>query len=415
MDVLKIATSGSVDDGKSTLIGRLLYDTRSLTTDKLEAIRQSSLKKGFDYLDFSLATDGLVAEREQGITIDVAHIYLSTPKRRFIIADSPGHVEFTRNMVTGASTARLAIILIDARNGIVEQTLRHFFINNLLRIPNLLVLVNKMDLVDYEQEVFQKIKEDFAQLATKADYQPKIHYVPISALHGDNVAEASAKMEWYTGSSVLEILENTPVEQKAANHKARFAVQHVVRPKTHEFHDFRGYAGKLTGASLNVGDEVIVLPSLRNTKVTEIRFHQQTFDKAHPGSSFVLSVEDNINISRGDMLVKTDEAPKISKQLNAKICWMDAQPLSVGKTFTLQHGTHRVLAKVDQVQAVLKTDFSGADIQTKSLLLNDIGLVNLKLSQPIYADSFSENRHNGAFILIDNQSHFTSGVGLVDV
>lgn len=414
MDVLKIATSGSVDDGKSTLIGRLLYDTLSLTTDKLEAIRQSSLKKGFDYLDFSLATDGLVAEREQGITIDVAHIYLSTPKRRFIIADSPGHVEFTRNMVTGASTARLAIILIDARNGIVEQTLRHFFINNLLRLPNLLVLVNKMDLIGYEQLIFQRIQNEFSQIVTKADYQPKIHYVPISALHGDNVAVASPKMKWYSGSTVLDILENIPIEPEAANHKARFVVQHVVRPKTHEFHDFRGYAGKLTGAVLSVGDEVTVLPSLRKTKVSEIRFHEQTFDTAYPGSSFVLSVEDDINISRGDMLVKTGDEPEMDKNINAKICWMDAQPLSAGKTLTLQHGTHRVLAKVDKIEAVLKTDFSGADTRAQWLKLNDIGVVSLKLSQPIYADAFSENRHNGAFILIDNQSHFTSGVGLVE-
>lgn len=413
MEVLKIATSGSVDDGKSTLIGRLLYDTRSLPTDKLEAIKQSSLQKGFDYLDFSLATDGLVAEREQGITIDVAHIYLSTTKRRFIIADSPGHVEFTRNMVTGASNAQLAIILIDARKGVVEQTLRHFFINNLLRIPNWIVVVNKMDLVDYDASVFESIKSNFEGLVQQADFKPEIQYVPISALQGDNVAAISGKMPWYKGSSVLDILENTPLRSESANHKARFAVQHVVRPKTHHFHDFRGYAGKLSGAGLSVGDEVTILPSQIHTKVKEIRFFDQAFSTAQPGTSFVLSVEDDVNISRGDMIVKSDEWPEIQKQLTARMCWMDAQPLLPGKTYTLQHGVNRVLAKVEAIQSVFKPDFSGQNAQPGQLRLNDIGWVNFKLSKPVFYDPYAQNRHNGAFILIDIQSHFTSGVGLI--
>ncbi|MBU2525243.1 MAG: sulfate adenylyltransferase [Bacteroidetes bacterium] len=414
MQVLKIATAGSVDDGKSTLIGRLLYDTNSLPSDKLDAIRESSLRKGFDYLDFSLATDGLVAEREQGITIDVAHIYFSTPKRRFIIADAPGHVEFTRNMVTGASNAQVSIILIDARKGVVEQTFRHFYINSLLRIKNLMVVVNKMDLVGFDKQRFLDIKKAFETLAEKAGYQQQISYVPISALHGDNVATLSDKMPWYTGDTVLDLLESIQVDLTDINRQARFAVQHVIRPKTNEFHDFRGFAGKLTGAPLSVGDEITVLPSLNRSRIKEIRFYKDTFETANPGSSFVLSIEDEINISRGDMMVKSSELPIQGKQISAKVCWMDTQPLLVGKTFSLQHGVNRVMAKVDALESVYKTDFSAADTSQTHLNLNEIGQVRLKLSKPIFYDAYAENKFNGAFILIDNQSHFTSGVGLLD-
>lgn len=415
MDVLKIATAGSVDDGKSTLIGRLLYDTHSLTTDKLEAIERSSRKKGLDYLDFSLATDGLVAEREQGITIDVAHIYFSTPKRHFIIADAPGHVEFTRNMVTGASTAEVSIILIDARKGVQEQTFRHFFINDLLRIKNLIVVINKMDLVDYEQSRFEQIKGEFEQLVARSDFQDRsIHYVPLSALFGDNITKTSDKTPWYSGSSVLEILENLPIQVNSIHAQARFAVQNVIRPKTNEHHDFRGFAGKLTGASISVGDEIIALPSGLTSKVSEIRFYEDTFETANPGSSFVLSIEDEINISRGDMIVKANQSPKIEKQITAKICWMDVKPLRPGTTYLLQHGVNRVLSKIETVNKIFKTDLSGFETNQNELKINQIGEVSIKLSKPVFYDPFVENRQNGAFILIDSNSHFTSGVGLLE-
>ena len=328
MGHLKIATAGSVDDGKSTLIGRLLYDTKSLTTDKLKAIEEKSKQRGFDYLDFSLATDGLIAEREQGITIDVAHIYFSTPAKSFIIADSPGHVEYTRNMVTGASNAQASIILVDARNGVIEQTYRHFFINNLLRIKEVIVAVNKMDLVNFSEEKFQTIKNEINYLATKSDFEAqKITFIPISALNGDNVVEKSTKMSWYQGETLLDYLENidTTLTNDSAN--ARFPIQTVIRPKTAEYHDFRAYAGKIYGGDFSVGDPVLVLPSLTKSTIKNIYFFDQEFDTALSGSSVSITLTNDVNVSRGDMIVKIDEIPTIAKELEATICWMDKEPL----------------------------------------------------------------------------------------
>ncbi len=308
MQVLKIATAGSVDDGKSTLIGRLLYDTNSLTVDKLEAIRETSKKRGFDYLDFSLATDGLVAEREQGITIDVAHIYFSTDTRSYIIADTPGHVEYTRNMVTGASTSEASVILIDARNGVIEQTFRHFFINNLMRIKDVVVAVNKMDLVDFSEERFNQIKQDMIRLSEKSTYQgQKLTFIPVSALWGDNVVKKSSKMPWYTGQSLLEHLENIEVKDVYEKAPARLPVQYVIRPKTNGHHDFRGYAGKLYGGEISVGDQVMVLPSQTTSRVKEIHFFDKQFTSAERGSSVTLTLEDDINVSRGDMIIRHNE------------------------------------------------------------------------------------------------------------
>lgn len=415
MNVLKIATAGSVDDGKSTLIGRLLYDTKSLTEDKLEAIKKSSEQRGYDYLDFSLATDGLVAEREQGITIDVAHIYFSTPTKSYIIADTPGHVEYTRNMVTGASTSQVAIILIDARKGVIEQTYRHFFINNLLRVKNVIVAVNKMDLVDYSEEVFNNIKKDFEALNAKSTYAEQIvSYIPVSALKGDNIVDKTDAMSWYNGDTILGHLEELETQDVYDAGKVRFPVQTVIRPKTDEFHDFRGYAGKITGGSLKVGDSVTVLPSLTQSKIKEIFFFDKTYAEAPAGSSVNITLEDDINITRGDMLVKTDELPKIEKQVTATVCWMDSKNLVPGTKYIVQHNTNRVLSKIDSINSVIATDYTGEQENNNKLSLNEIGEVSIKLSKPIYFDSYNDNKSNGAFILIDAQTNTTAGAGFIN-
>ncbi len=414
MEVLKIATAGSVDDGKSTLIGRILYDTKSLTTDKLEAIEKRSKANGFDYLDFSLATDGLVAEREQGITIDVAHIYFSTRKKSYIIADTPGHVEYTRNMVTGASTSQASIILVDARNGVIEQTYRHFFINNLLRIKDVIVAVNKMDLVDYSEEKFNNIKAEFERLKEKADYKGQnITFIPISALKGDNVVGGSENTPWYNGQSILQHLEDLKAQDVFEAGKARLPIQTVIRPKKDEFHDFRGYAGKLYGGDLAVGDEITVLPSLTKSKIKEIYFFEKKFDKAGRGSSINVTLEDNINISRGDMIVKSGEEPSSERQLKAKVCWMDSNNLVPRTKYLLQHGVNRVQAMIQSVDNVLATDFSGSE-SADALTLNQIGEVEIKLAKPVFFDKYTENKQNGAFILIDPQTNHTAGVGFIE-
>ncbi|MBT8323289.1 MAG: GTP-binding protein [Eudoraea sp.] len=414
MNVVKIATAGSVDDGKSTLIGRLLYDTRSLTDDKLAAIERSSRQKGYDYLDFSLATDGLVAEREQGITIDVAHIYFSTKSRSYIIADTPGHVEYTRNMVTGASTSQVAIILIDARKGVVEQTYRHFFINNLLRVKDVIVAINKMDLVDYSEAVYLRIRKSFEELNKRSTYEEQhLHYIPVSALLGDNIAEISDRMPWYSGETLLEHLEHLEVTDVNDRSEARFPVQQVIRPKTEEFHDFRGFAGKVYGGSFKVGDKVTVLPSGNQSKIKGIHFFDKAYTKAEVGNSVTFTLEDEINITRGDMLVKTGQLPQVEREIEATVCWMDTKPLLPGSKYILQHNTNRVLSKIDAIRNTIATDYSGNE-PANSMVLNEIGETSLKLSKPIYFDAFRENKTNGAFILIDPQSNTTAGVGFIN-
>lgn len=412
--LIKIATAGSVDDGKSTLIGRLLYDTKSLTTDKLEAIEKTSRQRGFDYLDFSLATDGLVAEREQGITIDVAHIYFNTAKTNFVIADTPGHVEYTRNMVTGASTSQVAIILIDARKGVIEQTYRHFFISNLLRISHVVIAINKMDLVGYDEDVYLKIKSDFEALVEKSNFKTEqITFIPISALKGENIAKKSELMPWFVGNTLLDHLEVLETEDLQESSVARFPVQYVIRPKTEAFHDFRGFSGVLYGGNLKVGDEVTVLPSFTQSKIKSISFFDQEYEVATPGASLTIALEDEVNISRGDMLVKSNELPKSEKQIAATVCQVNSKPLKVGDKFTLQHGVNRVLAKVDSIEFLIHTDFSGEE-PTQQLKLNDIGKVNLRLSKPIHFDSYTENKSNGCFILIDEGSYDTVSVGFIE-
>jgi len=414
MEVLKIATAGSVDDGKSTLIGRLLYDTKSLTTDKLEAIEKTSKKNGYDYLDFSLATDGLVAEREQGITIDVAHIYFSTATKSYIIADTPGHVEYTRNMVTGASTSQAAIILIDARKGVIEQTNRHFFINNLLRIKEVVVAINKMDLVDFSEERYNEIKTDFEKLMQKRDYQDqKITFIPVSALKGDNVVNKSENTPWYAGETLLEHLEGLDLAAVSNVGTPRFPVQYVIRPKTEDFHDFRGFAGKVYGGELSVGDEVVAFPSQTRSKIKEIYFYDKQYQTAARRSSVTITLEDEINLSRGDMLVKANDLPTIEKQFTATISWMDSENLTAGKKYVVQHGVNKALAKVDTIHHKINPDYSGIDTEVQGLGMNDIAQVTFKLNKPIFYDKFKEHRTNGSFIVIDTQTNSTVGAGFI--
>ncbi|MCG8734413.1 sulfate adenylyltransferase subunit 1 [Tenacibaculum finnmarkense] len=415
MNVLKIATAGSVDDGKSTLIGRILYDTKSLTDDKLEAIEAKSKQRGFDYLDFSLATDGLVAEREQGITIDVAHIYFSTPKTSFIIADTPGHIEYTRNMVTGASNSQASIVLIDARNGVVEQTFRHFFINTLLRVKDVVIAVNKMDLVDFSEDKFNEIKKEIQDLASKSGYEnQQLTFIPISALKGDNVVKSSTKMPWYKGETLLNHLETLEFEDVSQASQTRFPVQTVIRPKTEQYHDFRGYAGKIYGGDLAVGDAVTVLPSQTTSTIKSIHFFDKEYQKATQGSSITITLDDNINISRGDMLVKENEEPTVAKQLNATICWMDKTPLQASSRYIIKHGVNEVQAKITALTSIIKTDFSGKEENPSELVLNAIGKVSLKVNKPLFFDSYSKNKATGSFILIDPKTNNTAGVGFIE-
>lgn len=414
MEVLKIATAGSVDDGKSTLIGRLLYDTQSLTNDKIEAIEKTSKQKGFDYLDFSLATDGLVAEREQGITIDVAHIYFSTDHRSYIIADTPGHVEYTRNMVTGASTSQAALILIDARKGVIEQTHRHFFINNLLRIRDVIVAINKMDLVNFSEEKYTAIKSDFEALMKKREYhEQNITFIPVSALHGDNVVHRSDHMPWYKGQTLIQHIEKLEKADIYNKGTARFPVQYVIRPKTDQYHDFRGYAGKVYGGELNVGDKVVILPSKRSSKIKDIYSYNQKYKTAARRSSVTIILEDDINISRGDMIVRENDLPKIEKQFTATISWMDATDLVEGAKYIIQHGVNKVLAKIDQIHHKIHPDYSGVDKHISTLKINDIASVTFKLNKPIFYDAFKDHRTNGSFIMIDTQSNNTVAAGFI--
>ena len=414
MDILRITTAGSVDDGKSTLIGRLLYDTRSITNDKLEAIEATSKRKGLDFIDLSLLTDGLIAEREQGITIDVAHIYFSTPNRKYIIADSPGHVEYTRNMITGASNASTSLILIDARKGVIEQTMRHFYIASLLRIKQVIVCINKMDLVQFDEKVFDGIKKQFESLIGKAGFEgQEIKFIPLAAKTGDNIVFPSINMPWYDRETLLEVLENIPVQQEIVSAPGRFAVQYVIRPHTDEFHDFRGYAGKVESGFFSQGDEVIVLPSLKVSKIKTIQEYKQEKSRVSENESVVITLEDEVDISRGNMLVCNHRTIPQLSGLDATICWMDDMTGTSGKTYWLQHGPNRVKAKITGIKSILDIHSMSDFTEKKSFDLNDIGEVSIKLAKPVFADKYDENPANGAFILIDEFSNNTVAVGFV--
>jgi sulfate adenylyltransferase subunit 1 len=417
VDILKIATAGSVDDGKSTLIGRLLYETQSITKDKIEALETASKRKGLDFTDLSLLTDGLIAEREQGITIDVAHIYFNTPTRKYIIADTPGHFEYTRNMITGASNASVSIILIDSRNGISEQTKRHYYISQLLRIENVIVAVNKMDLVDYAQESFEAIKTDFETAVGKAGFEGQnITFIPLSSLYGENITTKSEKMSWYDGGSLLNILEgieNKQVRTGADAIPARMGVQYVVRPKTEEYHDYRGYAGRISSGEFEVGDQVTALPSGQSSTIKSIQKFETDLKKAIAGDSVVITLDTDIDISRGNMLTRSNVVPEGKKALKAKVCWMDSTPLSAGKTYLLQHGVNTQKAKSMSIESVLDVQHLTESEDRNEINLNEIGIVNFKTAGEIYADSYEENPSNGAFILIDPMTNNTAGLGFV--
>jgi sulfate adenylyltransferase subunit 1 len=414
MDILRIATAGSVDDGKSTLIGRLLYDTRSVTKDKLEAVEASSKRKGLDFTDLSLLTDGLIAEREQGITIDVAHIYFATNNRKYIIADTPGHIEYTRNMITGASNAEVSIVLIDARNGVVEQTRRHLFISSLLKLGQVFVCINKMDLVNFDQQVFLDIRQDVVELAKRINFEGELSFIPIAARDGDNVVRGSQRMNWYVGRPLLDYLEELPVHIKDESLPARFPVQMVIRPHSEEYHDFRGYAGKLVSGILTKGQTVQVLPTLRTSVVKALHLGGEEVEAARAGESITVELEGDVDISRGNMIVPANSEALQLNQFSATLNWMDEQPLTAGKNYLLQHGINIVKAKVTALQNRLDIETMEEQGEVEKLRLNDIGKVSVKTAKYIFADLYKTNPRNGAFILIDEFSNTTVAVGFIE-
>jgi bifunctional enzyme CysN/CysC len=411
-ELVRFATAGSVDDGKSTLIGRLLYDTKSIFEDQLEHVERTSLQRGDGYINLALLTDGLRAEREQGITIDVAYRYFQTPRRKFIIADTPGHPQYTRNMVTGASTADLALILIDARKGVLEQSRRHAFIASLIRIPHLVVCVNKMDLVDFDQEVFERICSHFSGWAAKLEITD-VTFIPISALHGDNVVERSARMPWYEGSSLLYHLEHVHVASDRNLVDARFPVQWVVRPMSDVHHDYRGYAGQVASGVFRVGDEVVVLPSGIETRIAAIDTYDGPLDEAFPPLSVTLRLEDNLDVSRGDMIARPQNRPTEARDVEAMVCWTSERPLQTRGRYRIKHTTRTALAKADELRYRIDVNTLHRHEDADGLSLNEIGRLRLRLSSPLFVDEYRRNRTTGSFILIDESTNDTVGAGMV--
>ena len=412
-EMLRFATAGSVDDGKSTLIGRLLYDSKSIFDDQLAAVEASSEQMGAEYTNLALLTDGLRAEREQGITIDVAYRYFSTPRRKFIIADTPGHVQYTRNMVTGASTADLAIVLIDARKGVLEQSRRHAFIASLLRIPHLVLAVNKMDLVDYSEERFEEIRSEFRDFARKLDIAD-LTFIPVSALHGDNVVERSAATPWYEGSTLLHHLEEVHIASDRNLIDARFPVQYVLRPHGAEFHDYRGYAGRVAGGVFRPGDEVVVLPSGFSSRIARIDTFDGPVDEAYPPMSVTLVLEDEIDISRGDMICRPHNHPVPNQDLDAMVCWLDDRSeLVPGRKLSILHTTRSARVLVRDLQYRLDVNTLHRDGDATSLGLNEIGRATFRSTLPLLADEYRRNRETGSFVLIDEATNNTVGAGML--
>jgi bifunctional enzyme CysN/CysC len=412
MDLLRFSTAGSVDDGKSTLIGRLLYDSKGIFEDQLAAIERTSQRRGYSQVDLALLTDGLRAEREQGITIDVAYRYFATPRRKFIIADTPGHVQYTRNMVTGASTADLAIVLVDARKGVLEQSHRHAFIAALLGIPHLLVAVNKMDLVGYDEAVYDSICAEFAEWAAKLDVHD-IQFIPISALHGDNVVQRSMAMPWYQGPSLLYHLEHVYIGSDVNLIDVRFPVQWVIRPQSEEHHDFRGYAGQVASGVFRVGDEVVVLPSGRRSRVASISTFDGELEQAAPPLSVVMRLEDDIDVSRGDIICRPHNQPDVTNDFEAMVCWMTDAPLQPGGRYAIKHSTRTVKAIVDDLRYRMDVNTLHRDQAATELGLNEIGRVRIRTSNPLLLDEYRMSRATGGFILIDEVTQDTVGAGMV--
>ncbi|GAB3545865.1 sulfate adenylyltransferase subunit 1 [Spirosoma fluminis] len=408
MDLLRFITAGSVDDGKSTLIGRLLYDSKSILADQLEAIERASKSRDDGEIDLALLTDGLRSEREQGITIDVAYRYFQTPRRKFIIVDAPGHIQYTRNMVTGASNCQLAIVLVDARHGVVEQTRRHSLIASLLGIPHIVVAVNKMDLADYSQDVFSNICIQYAELAKKLNVN-EVTYIPLSALNGDNVVDKSSAMPWYEGPALLEHLETIEINDEVNTDQGRFPVQYVIRPQTAELHDYRGYAGKITSGHFRKGDSITILPSGESSVIDAIEIAETHYEEAFAPMSVVLHLANDVDISRGDLIVRTDSQPIVSQTVEAMLCWMDTKEFRVGNKYVLQVGTARTRCSVREIAYQLNVNTYEETEGVDNLKLNDLAKVVLRTAQPISFDTYQQNRATGGAILIDETSNVTVG------
>jgi sulfate adenylyltransferase subunit 1 len=410
--LLRFTTAGSVDDGKSTLIGRLLYDSKSIFEDQMEHILQSGKRLGREELDLSLLTDGLRAEREQGITIDVAYRYFATPARKFIIADTPGHIQYTRNMVTGASTVDLAVILIDARKGVLEQTIRHSYIASLLDIRHIIFCINKMDMVNWEESVFNNIREELALLVSKLDITDA-HYIPISAKYGDNVVDRSNKMDWYSGKTFLNLIETIEIKKNKNPVNKRFPVQTIIRPHTTEFHDYRGYAGRVAGGVFKPGDEVTVLPSLLRSRVKSIDVLGKTLSESIAGDSVAISLEDQIDISRGDMLVSTNDLPVISQDINLMICWFNERPMKVGGKYLIRNNSNEAGCIIKSVSYRMNINNLEKDFENTTINMNDIADITIKTSKPLFFDSYKKNNITGSMIFIDEGTNETVAAGMI--
>ncbi len=411
-DLLRFTTAGSVDDGKSTLIGRLLYDSKSIFADQLDSVESSSKKKGLEHIDFSLLTDGLKDEREQGITIDVAYRYFSTPKRKFIIADTPGHIQYTRNMITGASTANLALILIDARKGVIEQTKRHSFIASLLQIKHIVVCVNKMDLVDFKEERFDEIVEEYEDFASKLDVDD-IRFLPISALHGDNVVDKGNNVNWFKGATLLHTLETIHISSDRNMIDCRFPVQTVLRPHQDEFHDFRGYAGRIESGIFKKGDDVTVLPSGFSSKIQGIYASEEEIEEAYPPMSVAITLEDDIDISRGDMIVRPNNQPSSTQDIEVMLCWMGNEDFNPAKKFTLLHTTNQVKCMVKELRYKVDINTLHRNEEDKLIKMNDICRVKIRTTKPLLMDSYTKNRSTGSIILVDEGTNNTVAAGMI--
>jgi sulfate adenylyltransferase subunit 1 len=413
MQLLRFSTAGSVDDGKSTLIGRLLYDSKSIFEDQLEAVETASKARGNEEVNLALLTDGLRAEREQGITIDVAYRYFATPKRKFIIADTPGHVQYTRNMVTGASTADLSIILVDARHGVLEQTVRHSYISSLLGIPNIVVAINKMDLVDFSEDVYNKIKADYNKMSETLNIR-NVVFIPISAKDGDNVVNKSERMPWYTGLPLLEYLETVPIVHKVGSKKFRFPVQYVIRPISDKYHDFRGYAGRVAGGTLHVGDRVRVLPSGLESTVKRLSQAKDELDEIFAPLSVTIQLNDEIDISRGDTLVKADEAqPEVAQDATMDVCWFNEQPLQLRKKYIIRQTTSETVGMVRSINFRRNINTLEKETGVAQLAMNDIAEVELHTAAPLVFDKYQHNRVTGSLIFIDSDTNETVGAGMI--
>jgi sulfate adenylyltransferase subunit 1 len=412
MELLRFTTAGSVDDGKSTLIGRLLYDSKSIFEDQLEAVKQTSLLKGKDGIDLSYFTDGLRAEREQGITIDVAYRYFATPKRKFIIADTPGHIQYTRNMVTGASTANVALILVDARKGVLEQTNRHSFIASLLQIPHLIVCINKMDLVDYSNDVFEEVVMEYKKLASKLEVKD-IHFIPISALNGDNVVDQSKNMDWYKGPTLLYLLENIHISSDMNHIDCRLPVQYVIRPRSDEHHDFRGYAGRIAGGIFKPGDKVVVLPSGFTSTIKAIETFDGKVEEAFPSMSVTITLDDDIDVSRGDMIVRENNQPHNSQDLDLMLCWLNEKGLEAGGKYVIRHTTRDVRCIIKEVKYKVDINSLHRNETDKEVRMNDIARVHIRTTQPLLYDSYRKNRITGSLIVVDEHTNETVGAGMI--